>query len=319
MPVRVDLATAQRFAAHDCGWSSADGDVTEIITGFGNHNWRVPLESGDVVLKIGPASSAPKWAAAQVGADRARSAGLAVPELFSARVVGEHVVRTLHWVDGQSAATLIGNQHAQNRLGADLGAAVAALHTGELEGFASRLDGSSVVFPTWAGYVADRLVAIERRASACGAPEPALRHRAAATVEELAASVSAECRPVVCHRDLHLDNLIVGPDGTLRGIVDWDMAEAWDAAGEWFKLELFLFEQLPHTRDAFDTAYEGGAGIVGADRRRLVLLIESLNVVANAGIFSADFVDFGLRQLDSLTSTRRGKAIRRRTLWFRRP
>lgn len=301
VPVRVDLATAQEIARRECGWTADEGDLVEIQAGFGNHNWRVPTPTGDVLLKIGPAASPGKWAAAQLGADRAREKGLAVPKVQSTTVIDDYVIRTLDWVEGESAGTLADDRRGQAQLGAELGAAIAALHADDLDHFGSRLDGSSGTFPTWASYVGDRLEVVERRAAAAGAPELALRQRAATVVKSLAQSVNGDCRPVVCHRDLHPDNLIVAPDGSLNGIIDWDMAEAWDAAGEWFKLDLFLFDRLPHARGPFESAYVAGAGIVSVDRRRLVVLLESLNLVANAGVFSADFVAFGLRQLEQLS------------------
>lgn len=299
-PVRVDLATAQDFASQACGWTPADGELADIPRGFANHNWRVPTADGDVLLKIGPAASADKWVAAQLGVDRAHAAGLLAPAVRTTTVIGDHVVRTLDWVDGASARTLVDDHRAQAELGAQLGAAIAALHTDELEGFGSRLDGSSPKFPTWAGYVQDRLGAIGQRADAGGAPASGLRQRAAVVVEELALAVSEDCRPVVCHRDLHPDNLIVGPGGSLNGIIDWDMAEGWDAAGEWFKLEGFLFEHLPHMRSAFEAAYVAVAPPVHDKRRRLVLVMESLNVVANAAVQDSGFTQWGVEQLRRL-------------------
>ena len=87
----------------------------------------------------------------------------------------------------------------------------------------------------------------------------------------------------------------------IKAIVDWDMAEAWDAAGEWFKLELFLFDQLPQTRAAFESAYDAAAPTVDAERRRLVLLMESLNVVANADLNSREFTTWAVDQLKRLS------------------
>lgn len=259
------------------------------------------MPEGNVLLKVGPVASAPKWAAAQHGVERARSAGLVVPEALSTSVVDAYVVRTVQWIDGTSASQLVDDHRGQARLGAELGASIADLHSGGLESFGSRLDGSSATFSNWAGYVGDRLEAVERRAKACEAPEPALRHRAASVARDLANAVDGECVPVVCHRDLHPDNVIVGPDGSLNGIVDWDMAEAWDAGGEWFKLDLFLFDRLPHARGPFESAYAARAGVVGEERRRLVVLMECLNVVANADAFASDFVGFAVRHLERLS------------------
>lgn len=297
-PTRVSRAQAEQLAVAACGWAPEAGPLVEIDTGFGNHNWRVPSGPTGTVLKVGPASSAKKWAAAEVGAAVARVNAVPAPAMRSVQVVSDHVVRAFDWVDGEVATSLTGNHSAQSRLGHDLGMAIARLHTsGGASAFTSRLDGSTPSFARWADYVADRLDVIERRAMDADAPEPRLRRRAARTTERLAAEVSSRCEPVVCHRDLHPDNLVVTGEGCLTGVLDWDMAEGWDAAGEWFKLELFLFERLPAARASFEDGYASIREVVDADRRRVVLLMESLNVVANAGAFTAPFVDFGLEQL----------------------
>lgn len=292
--------TAERYATQVCGWSPAEGEVAELDTGFANHNWKVTVGSDAVLMKIGPVASASKWAAAQVGADRARALGLPIPRLRSVQPVGDHLVRVLDWIDGQPASALAGEAQrlAQVTLGADLGKAVAELQTDSLDRYGSRLDASGPFFASWADYVDERLRQIDHRAGRADAPAPTLRRQASASVQLLARRIEPYCRPVVCHRDLHAENLVVDTDGSLVGIIDWDMAEAWDSAGEWFKLERFLFPLLPGARASFEAACPRGEE--HTERQRLVAIIESLNLVANAGTFDPDFVQFGLDELERL-------------------
>jgi Phosphotransferase enzyme family len=109
---------------------------------------------------------------------------------------------------------------------------------------------------------------------------------------------------VLAHRDLHADNLLVDGGGRLLAVLDWDMAEAWDAAAEWFKLDGLLFPAVPGAAEPFWAAYQGAHPDHDAwDRRtRLVDLLESLNTVAN-GVndqSSPAWVAWGRDRLDRL-------------------
>ncbi len=239
---------------------------------------------GAFVLKIGPIDSLSKWSAAEVGRGIAVEAGINVPIVRSQLIEGNMIVRVYDWIDGQPATELVEQPDAQARLGVDLGAAVAALHVTELDGFSSRLDESALTFSTWRSYIEARVDQIQQRAKANDAPEHGLRAEAVRAIVSLAADVSGECRPVVCHRDLHAANLLVDTDGSLIAVLDWDMPEAWDVAGEWFKLESFLFAQLPAAHEPFLDAYSAvhPFGSAWSERVRLVHLLENLNVVSNA-------------------------------------
>ena len=131
-----------------------------------------------------------------------------------------------------------------------------------------------------------RLDQIEARARSTDAVDEKVLTRAVTRAGWLATEVSGCARMTLCHRDLHADNLVVDQDGGLAGVLDWDMAECWDQAGEWFKLDWMLFETLPGCREPFEAAYRE----VHPDRpdwaRRvwLVHVLEALNAASNAAI-----------------------------------
>lgn len=258
--------------------------VERLPIGFGNQCWRVATDDGAFTLKVGPQGSASKWASARLAHDLAAEAGVPVPRLVHFAVHRSGVVRVLQWVDGESLESILDDHEPLGRFAGDLARAVAALHGIPRCEFSSRLDGSAPSFSRWSDYVHHRLGQVRRRSVAVGA----LDHRVLDRIDEvagaLAEQVSPVVRPTVCHRDLHPDNLVVGVDGRLEAILDWDMSESWDAAGEWFKLDWMLLPALgPHAAD-FETAYRGLHPVppLWAERKRLVEVIEGANAVANA-------------------------------------
>jgi aminoglycoside phosphotransferase (APT) family kinase protein len=278
------------------------GSDTEIVArvpvGFGNSNWRVRTSSGDYIAKIGPLESVAKWNAGDIARQLAQAVGVPVPELVDVTSNDHHVVRLYEWIDGVNPRSL--DETGQRRLGGELGAAVAALHTEQLSSYSSRLDASGPAFPTWGEYIRYRAAQVRTRAKSNGAPADDVVVRVDDAIGAIVDRVSAAARPVTCHRDLHADNLIVGPDGALRAIIDWDMPEAWDQAGEWFKLEWMLFPEIPAAIPAFETAYQTVHRALPAwsERKRLVHLVETLNVLANS--HNAEFTSDALTHLGEL-------------------
>ena len=110
--------------------------------------------------------------------------------------------------------------------------------------------------------------------------------QACAVAERLAEAVDDVARPMLCHRDLHADNLLVDPrDGRLVAVLDFDMAEAWDRAADFDKLDRLLLSAFPaDAREAFDAAYyrDEPRPPRWEERVRLVVLIEALNTLPNA-------------------------------------
>ena len=225
--------------------------VDASSAGYGNENWRVTDASDrSYVLKVGPIASAAKWTSARAADELAESVGVPLPRLAHFAEHDDHMVRIYEWIDGRSPRDIATDPDRVERLFASLGTAVAKLHSIELDGFSSRLDGSAPSYRSWADYVDYRLPQIRGRCMEHEAIDAQTLHRASTAISELAGDVADSARPTLCHRDLYADNLVVDEDGALVAILDWDMAEAWDPAGEWFKLDWLLFpsSRMPRRR-----------------------------------------------------------------------
>ncbi len=258
--------------------------VEHLPVGFGNDSWRVSAGDDAFTLKVGPPSAAPKWASARQAHDLAAAVGVPVPPLVHFAVRPDAVVRVIRWVDGQPLASILDDPTRMRRFADDLGRAVAALHEVERTVFSSRLDGSAPSFARWSDYIGHRLGQVRHRAVAAGALDDRVLDRIDEVAGALVAQVSPVVRPTLCHRDLHPDNVLVGPNGRLVAILDWDMAESWDPAGDWFKLDWLLLPRLGAHGADVDTAYRDvhASRPLWAERKRLVEVIESANAVANA-------------------------------------
>ena len=275
-------------------------ELEAIAVGYGNVSWSVESDRGRFVLKVGPRESAAKWASGRVGMGLATRVGVPTQRAVHFSVRDDRVVRAFEWVDGTMARSLHDRPDAQARLGADLGQAIATLHDVPRPSYSSRLEGSAPTFARWDEYVHHRLAQIGARVRATASVDEVTLARASVLASTLAGEVADSARMALCHRDLHPDNLVVDDDGALRAILDWDMAEVWDQAGEWFKLDWMLFTALPACRSAFEAAYDA----IHPDRpewaRRVLVVdvLESLNAVANAA--SEGWGSFGLAARERL-------------------
>ena len=194
------------------------------------------------------------------------------------------LIRVFEWIDGSTPTpqTIHGNR--ARRLFSDLGFAVGALQAVDVDAFSSRLDGSATSFPRWADYVASRMASVRARCQTTQAVDDKTLRRAIGLIEDLAQTVSDTACPTLVHRDLYADNLLVDRDGHLVGILDFDTAEIWDAAGEWFKLNWLLFPSFPDSEKVFAEAFWASRPPAEQwkERIRLVDLMETLNVIPNA-------------------------------------
>ena len=279
--------------------------VVHLPVGFGSHNWRVVTEAGSsYLLKVGPPDSAAKWTAARRAHDLAADAGVPVSPLVHFAADEHRVVQLFEWIEAVSVAAIAHDPSSVARLGTELATALAAMHSIELGAFSSRLDGSAPAFARWFEYVRYRLPQIRARSVANGALDATVLDRVCDDVEELAVKVSDVARATLCHRDLHPDNLLVDETGRLLAILDWDMAEAWDPAGEWCKLAWMLLPALPGGEDVFTAVYRGANADVELwdERTRLVDLMETLNALANAAGHPAqhDYEDLARTRLANL-------------------
>lgn len=196
----------------------------------------------------------------------------------------EWLVRMFTWIDGHSPVDVIGNDAQRDRFVRSLAEAMRSLHTIDTGAFSSRLDGSAPQFERWGDYLRHRLAQVRQRWVSVNGLDSVTLERASEVVEELADSTSSRAHPTVCHRDLHADNLLVSDTGELVGIIDWDLAESWDRAGDWFKPSWMLADALALDMKALTGAYLGDDVDRGLwrERVRVVDVIETLNTVPNA-------------------------------------
>ena len=262
-------------------------DLEPIERGFGNENWLVRSEAGLLVAKIGPsADSVPKWRCAMAASELARAAGVPVPEpiafVESSPPVDGRPFRVFRWIDGQHPSALDDDAPRSARFFEQLGDAVATLHRIELPRFTSRINGDAPAFDVWSEYLAYRWYEVRARAVGSGMDDQVLDH-VQARLLPLARSVDPVVRPVLCHRDLYLDNLLTDRDGNLVAILDFDQTEAWDCAGDFFKLRWWLFERIPTAERHFSVGYRRTSAPVADLERRVAIveLIELVNGIAN--------------------------------------
>ncbi|MEJ7582739.1 MAG: aminoglycoside phosphotransferase family protein [Acidimicrobiales bacterium] len=257
--------------------------------GWGNENWLVVAADGSrFVLKVGPPESAPKWSATGVAYRRAADLGVPAPRLLhfdpACADADGRVVRIFSWVEGSTSDQVITDGATSHRFFGALGAVVRTLHREVLPAFSSRLDGSAPSFRRWDGYVSDRFAQIADRARAASAFTEAELTGLEHEIDRLAAAVSPVVRPTLCHRDLHLQNLLAHADGTLAGVLDFDCAEAWDPAVDLVKLRWQVFPRSAAAAEAFHRSYIRDDPLPEhwQERLRLVDLLELINAVANA-------------------------------------
>lgn len=258
---------------------------TELVPiGYGNENWRISTSGGWYLAKFGPLAAEGKWRSAAEGYRLAAEAGVPVARLVHFGRCRDRLLRVFEWVDGLPAATVTARDGGIEKLFGDLGAAVAALHNIRLPAFSSRLDGSAPAFCRWGDYVNYRLGHVRERCRSHDAFHASEFEAVASRIRGLLEAASGAASPSLCHRDLHADNLLVDEDGHLVAILDFDAAEAWDAAGEWFKLDWLLFPAFPGGEATFDAAYHAirPRGSHWEERKLLADLIETTNVVPNA-------------------------------------
>lgn len=254
--------------------------------GFGNENWvvRDKDRTSQWILKVGSPASEAKWRSAHEALGLASSVGVPVPALLHMDMHDEWLVRIFTWIDGTPAATSITTLPQRRRFVASLASALQALHSLDTGSFSSRLDGSSARHDRWDDYLSFRLEHIRQRCIDTAAVDRRTLDRAGQAILDLASDVSPHARPTLCHRDLHGDNLLADDSGTLVGIIDWDTAESWDPAGEWFKLEWMLAPEVEANASDLSAAYLDDRPVppMWKERVRLVHLVETLNLVPNA-------------------------------------
>lgn len=281
-----------------------DVHAVRVPAGFGNENWRVETAEGArYVLKVAGRDNEEKWSSSHLAYELARSAGLPVAELVYSGIVDDQLARIFTWIEGEPATQLATDTAQSARMLRSVGEATRDMHRIRRQEFGSRLDGSAPGFRSWKEYVDHRLVQIRRRCLTAGVGTGDLVNDVCRRASRLALEIDDVADAVLCHRDLHPDNLIVDHDGTLVGIIDWDGAEAWDRAGDWFKLEFELLRAHPDEENLLLGAYLDGGPVPPRweQRRHLVHLMEALNVLPNAATHGwVDYADRARAHLAAL-------------------
>lgn len=259
--------------------------VEGLSGGHANDNWIVTTaDGGRYVVKFGPVSSESKWRSAGLAHSLAGEAGVPVAPLVHFGVHADRLMRVYGWIDGSTPTPEDLKGRRAVRLFSDLGVATATLHGIDQDVFSSRVDGSSPSFARWSDYLEHRLEQVRDRCRSVRAVDEKDLDRAVALIQDLARAVSSVARPTLCHRDLYAGNVLVDRQGRLAAILDYDAAEVWDTAGEWFKLNWLLFPSFPDSASIFADAYWAGRPVPPQwdSRLRLVDLLETLNTIPNA-------------------------------------
>jgi Ser/Thr protein kinase RdoA (MazF antagonist) len=275
------------------------------LRAWGNESWTLETSEGRVLFKVGSDGIAGKWRASNAAHRLAREAGLPVPRVLAfdeaCAPLENRTVRILEWMPGADPASFLTTPAGVERFFSSFGQTVGRLHRLRLPLFSSRLDGSAPGFERWGDYVAHRARGIEERGRRSGFMEAGRLADALERVARLADELSPLVRPSLTHRDLYLENVLAGPDGRLCGLIDFDLAEAWDPAVDLVKPRWQVFPRIPGAEAAFRSAYGAEVGALEAARERLrvVDVLELANAAANARLEGRrDYAEFNRTNLE---------------------
>ena len=252
-----------------------------IPQGWGNVSCFAETGVGRVVVKVGlPTSDADKFRCAAMGLELALRCGVPAPELLAfvedVPALDHRILRVFRCIAGATPEV----EEASSDLFGQLGSVVRRLHTIAMPEFTSRVGVAG--FGRWSEFLAHRWVPTLARVARAEI-DSTLVARAKACADELAAAVDDVATPVLCHRDLYLDNVLVDDGGALVALLDFDLVEAWDPLVEFFKLEWFVFEPNPAARTPFMDGYLAGDPLppLFDERARLATIVELVNHAAS--------------------------------------
>ncbi|MGH8996896.1 MAG: aminoglycoside phosphotransferase family protein, partial [Acidimicrobiales bacterium] len=240
-----------------------DGEPTPLAGGFDNDSWVVATAGTRVIVRIARPGADPTkvraaWRAQQLAVEAGVPTGRGLHFVERCDALAGRAVRLVEFVDGFPAEDALAQDGATEVFFRTLGEALARLHRVALPAFSSRVDGSAPGFPTWRQYVDHRVPAITRRSLDAGAFTESELRAIFDPLPRLCDAVAHVVAPVLTHRDLHLANLLTDPHGGLRAILDWDAAEAWDAAVDLVKLRWQVLRRHPAGEVALWSGYSSG-------------------------------------------------------------
>lgn len=279
--------------------------------GYRNENWRVLVGGRPYLVKISPPElDIAKVTAASNAYRLAATTPAPVPRQLhfdpACRLLGGRPVRILEFRPGTHVRPELTGA-ASARFFASLGRSVAQLHTARCKAFTSRIGGDEPGFPTWLDYLEYRIPQIIARNRSVEAFDESELRRMFDHVLALAARVSELVEPRLCHRDLYLDNFLVGDDGLVAAILDLDLAEAWDPAVDFVKLRSQVFPLFPGADTAFAEGYAevaGGPLPAFAERVHIVEVLELSNHVINAtATGNREYAMHNRRRLEAVLGT----------------
>lgn len=275
--------------------------------GYSNANWRVDLGSGSYLVKTAARDREVEKVTAASNAYRlaATTAAPVQHEIHfdpHCALLNGLAVRILEWLPGRHVQPGDLTGEATADFFSSLGRAVAELHTARCPGFSSRIGGSPV-FGTWCDYLDYRIPRIIDRNKKSRAFDEAEIEAMFDRVRAVAGMISDHIQPRLCHRDLYLDNFLIGDDGRLAVILDLDLAEAWDPSVDFVKLRSQVFPEFEGSEEAFTAGYTEIAGLLpGFDQRvRVVEVLELSNHVINSvAADNDDYAGHNRRRLDAV-------------------
>jgi aminoglycoside phosphotransferase (APT) family kinase protein len=229
-------------------------EAVRLTKGLFNECWKVRCAGRCLLVKFRVAADAEERfrRVARIAAE-VRRVGLLTPAVLAVGRSGDddEAYAVHEWIDGQDAEDYLAgaDQTATCGFFTRLGRVVAALHRIPTAGL-------PVVDPPLPRAAGDLAAAYDRGligdAEAAAASHLLHRHRPSGRYAGLA------------HRDLHLPNVLVTPDGTV-GLLDFDHSGGGDPLEDFVKLRCWVFEDDAAKADAFEAGYTSVAGPLPAD------------------------------------------------------
>jgi aminoglycoside phosphotransferase (APT) family kinase protein len=249
------------------------GSAVRIPRGYSSESWRVDTDIGELIIKVRrQATDLAKLRSQAEAAKLARGAGVPAPEVLHVGVHHERLIAIVRYMPGEDAELAVPKLSATQRADffAAFGAAVARLHAIVLPSFTERIGAPDAALVDWPAVVARTSARAAKKNRSAGV----LTELEVSTIVERLARASVDVAgavaPVLTHRDLYLPNVLVR-DGQFAALLDFEAAKAWDAAFDFVKLGVWVFEPYAGSFEPFMTGYRGLAPAMAMAMERLSL------------------------------------------------
>ena len=251
----AQIATVFRCLCPSAGTIVA---VASVPGAYDNEVWRIDAEGGHFAVRIPRLASRRARLANAITAQRlATSVGVPAPRVvaFDDGALLGRPLSIQEWLPGLDAESVSG-----------FGRAVGTLHAVSGPHFSDDVTLSRVV-PSWPEglrtYLARYVARLRREALVPRSVLAAAQDR----LEVGIARLSTEIRPALTHWDLWLAQALVD-GGRFVGLLDWESAAFSDPLADFVRLEVWVFDPHPETREPFYAAYRAIAPLpADADQR----------------------------------------------------